>query len=68
MYWPGLFNMSKISRQGGLPVPAGTAPRPDHCDPAGREDHLILLCGHYEGIDERAMTYIDEEISSAIMF
>ncbi|HPF20573.1 MAG TPA: tRNA (guanosine(37)-N1)-methyltransferase TrmD [Syntrophomonas sp.] len=27
------------------------------------EDHLILLCGHYEGIDERAMTYIDEEIS-----
>lgn len=27
------------------------------------EDHLILLCGHYEGIDERIMTLIDEEIS-----
>lgn len=27
------------------------------------EDHLILLCGHYEGIDERALTFIDEEIS-----
>lgn len=25
--------------------------------------HLILLCGHYEGIDERAMEWIDEEIS-----
>ena len=24
---------------------------------------LILLCGHYEGIDERAMRWIDEEVS-----
>jgi tRNA (guanine37-N1)-methyltransferase len=27
------------------------------------EKHLILLCGHYEGIDERATMFIDEEIS-----
>ncbi|NLV20982.1 MAG: tRNA (guanosine(37)-N1)-methyltransferase TrmD [Syntrophomonadaceae bacterium] len=27
------------------------------------EEHLILLCGHYEGIDERAMKFIDEELS-----
>lgn len=26
-------------------------------------DHLLLLCGHYEGIDERAIAHIDEEIS-----
>lgn len=26
-------------------------------------DHLILLCGHYEGIDERALEEVDEEIS-----
>lgn len=26
-------------------------------------DHLILVCGHYEGIDERIKKYIDEEIS-----
>jgi tRNA (guanine37-N1)-methyltransferase len=25
--------------------------------------HLVLICGHYEGIDERVMDYIDEEIS-----
>lgn len=25
--------------------------------------HLILLCGHYEGIDERVMDEVDEEIS-----
>ena len=26
-------------------------------------DHLILICGHYEGIDDRIQKYIDEEIS-----
>jgi len=26
-------------------------------------EHLVLLCGHYEGIDERAMAWVDEEIS-----
>lgn len=26
-------------------------------------DHLIIVCGHYEGIDERISQYIDEEIS-----
>jgi len=26
-------------------------------------DHLILICGHYEGIDARIKEYIDEEIS-----
>lgn len=25
--------------------------------------HLVFLCGHYEGIDERAFRWIDEEIS-----
>jgi tRNA (guanine-N1)-methyltransferase len=27
------------------------------------QSHLILLCGHYEGIDERVMELVDEEIS-----
>jgi tRNA (guanine37-N1)-methyltransferase len=26
-------------------------------------DHLIIICGHYEGIDERIRTLVDEEIS-----
>ena len=26
-------------------------------------DHIVLICGHYEGIDERITNYIDEEIS-----
>lgn len=27
------------------------------------EERLLLVCGHYEGVDERAMSVIDEEIS-----
>jgi tRNA (guanine37-N1)-methyltransferase len=27
------------------------------------EKHLILLCGHYEGVDERVRELVDEEIS-----
>lgn len=26
-------------------------------------DHLIIICGHYEGVDERILNFIDEEIS-----
>lgn len=28
-----------------------------------KEEELIFLCGHYEGLDERIYNYIDEEIS-----
>lgn len=28
-----------------------------------KEKHIILICGHYEGIDERISNYIDGEIS-----
>jgi tRNA (guanine37-N1)-methyltransferase len=28
-----------------------------------KKQHLILICGHYEGFDERILNYIDEELS-----
>ena len=28
-----------------------------------KEEHLIIVCGHYEGIDERIMNYVDEALS-----
>ncbi len=28
-----------------------------------KESELVLLCGHYEGFDERIRSYVDEEIS-----
>lgn len=34
------------------------------CQELAQKDHLILLCGHYEGVDERAIdAEVDEEIS-----
>ncbi|MBO6047159.1 MAG: tRNA (guanosine(37)-N1)-methyltransferase TrmD [Erysipelotrichaceae bacterium] len=28
-----------------------------------QEKHLVMICGHYEGFDERIRDYVDEEIS-----
>lgn len=28
-----------------------------------KKEHIIIVCGHYEGIDDRVNNYIDEEIS-----
>ena len=34
------------------------------CEELAKKKHLILLCGHYEGVDERALEKeVDEEIS-----
>jgi len=33
------------------------------CRELAQKEHLILLCGHYEGVDERVMKEVDEEIS-----
>jgi tRNA (guanine37-N1)-methyltransferase len=42
----------------GLPFRQGTAQR------LAQESHLIFLCGHYEGIDQRVIdTWVDEEVS-----
>ncbi|MTB64641.1 tRNA (guanosine(37)-N1)-methyltransferase TrmD [Streptococcus sp. zg-86] len=52
-----------------------TSPRVILLDPAGKrfdqsyaeelaqEDHLIFICGHYEGYDERIKTLVTDEIS-----
>ena len=35
-----------------------------HCQTLAKHEHLILLCGHYEGVDQRAIDLeVDEEIS-----
>lgn len=33
------------------------------CEQLAKESHLILLCGHYEGVDERVGKEIDREVS-----
>ncbi|MFA6739744.1 MAG: tRNA (guanosine(37)-N1)-methyltransferase TrmD [Bacilli bacterium] len=34
-----------------------------HAKAYAQETHLILVCGHYEGVDERVTPYVDEELS-----
>lgn len=44
--------------------PQGKALDAKKCRELARQDHLIILCGHYEGIDERIIEKeVDEEIS-----
>ncbi len=32
-----------------------------------REKHLIIICGHYEGFDERIRTLVDLEVASMVL-
>lgn len=43
--------------------PGGKMFDQDMAKELSREDHLLFICGHYEGIDERVKPLIDEEIS-----
>lgn len=43
--------------------PVGKVYNQDLAKQFSKEDHLIFVCGHYEGIDERIIDYIDEEVS-----
>lgn len=44
--------------------PQGTPLSPRKCQELAEKQHLIFLCGHYEGVDERVLrTEVDEEIS-----
>jgi len=45
-------------------TPAGAPLSQDHLDRWAEEPHLVLLCGRYEGIDQRVADHlIDEEVS-----
>ncbi|NGX39385.1 MAG: tRNA (guanine-N(1)-)-methyltransferase [Chlamydiae bacterium] len=44
-------------------TPGGTPLQAKGCTKLAKHSHLILLCGHYEGVDQRVMEEVDEEIS-----
>lgn len=46
-----------------LMSPSGTPLTQDKVEALAKENHIILICGHYEGIDARILNYVDEEIS-----
>ena len=43
--------------------PTGATFNQEKAKALAKEDHIIIVCGHYEGIDARINNYIDEEIS-----
>jgi len=43
--------------------PKGTTYNEGKAKEYAKMDHLILVCGHYEGIDERVNDYVDELLS-----
>jgi tRNA (guanine37-N1)-methyltransferase len=46
-----------------LLTPQGTPYRQEHAKELALAQDLILICGHYEGFDERIRTLVDREIS-----
>ncbi len=46
-----------------LMCPSGKLLTQDKIKELAKEEHLIILCGHYEGVDERVRDMVDEEIS-----
>ena len=46
-----------------LTSPSGNVWSQKKAEEFSRLDHIVIVCGHYEGIDARVLNYIDEEIS-----
>ena len=46
-----------------LTTPSGNVFSQQHAEELAKKDHFVIICGHYEGIDNRILNYIDEEIS-----
>lgn len=46
-----------------LLTPQGKPYNQTKCKELASYDHIILICGHYEGFDERVRDFVDEEIS-----
>jgi len=61
--------LDAIGDQRGTPVtvllmsPQGTPFTQRDAERLGAREHVVLLCGRYEGVDERVRSRVDEEIS-----
>ncbi len=65
---PALRAINALREEGSpgpvlLPTPAGEPFSQALAEELSREEHLIIFCPHYEGIDERVSRRIDREIS-----
>ncbi len=46
-----------------LLTPQGKILKQEFTQELSKKEHLIMICGHYEGVDERIRSFVDEEIS-----
>ena len=46
-----------------LMCPTGKKLTQEKVNALAKEKHLVIICGHYEGVDERVRELVDEEIS-----
>lgn len=46
-----------------LMCPSGKPLTQEKVKELAKEEHLVIICGHYEGVDERVREMVDEEIS-----
>lgn len=55
---PNLENAKKL-----LMSPSGKTFNQAKAMEFSKEEHIVMVCGHYEGIDARILNFIDEEVS-----
>ena len=46
-----------------LTSPSGNVWSQKKAEELSKLEHIVIVCGHYEGIDARVLNYIDEEVS-----
>lgn len=46
-----------------LTTPKGKTLTQKRVEELSKKEHIIILCGHYEGIDSRIEEFVDEEVS-----
>ena len=46
-----------------ITLPTGEKYNQKKAEKLKEEKHIVIICGHYEGIDDRIMNYVDEAIS-----
>lgn len=62
--WQGICNMTRNQPHVIYMSPQGKTLTQKRCIELSKMDHIMLLCGHYEGVDQRILDLIvDEEIS-----
>ena len=54
---------SQISNYTILTSPRGTVYTQEKAQEYAKLDHVIIIAGHYEGVDERVLDHVDEEVS-----